>query len=621
MPKSHVEELMKVWLCLLKDATVAFPALRDEFDKDIVRLTSTVRQRGIGVFLTDLPAICKHLDGCLARGEYSASGLPLTKMVSKAIQIPKFLRGMYLLIFDSTGCLKGDADHEAVFFLRQILNFGKKVSLQCPQGAVVSEVADFASVDRALPPLYKEYWQASTITDAERAYATRSFRVAYASLYQNGGEVPRTIRGHDMTLLGIVDAVSAILTSTLGSYDPSEWKCKHGPGAVSDVKGPTNKYCWTNWSPKLDSVFPIADYGFHSWQSWARNSDLPVAEDEPYSRLIAVRKTFSKPRLIAAEPREHQWCQQNCWDYFCNRVGQTWISRFISFRDQSLNQQLCLKGSLDGSLLTMDLSSASDRLTPGVVGAFFRHNPCLVDALRATRTRFLRQDICEDIPSEIELRKFSTMGSAVTFPVQSLVFLGLSISAALFSAGQAPTVENIKSLEGRVAVFGDDIIAPVECRQVLQSLLEGLSFKVNTAKTYSEGNFRESCGVDAFRGECVTPIYWKGELGTNSNAIASTVECANNFYSKFLLHTRAYVASTVRRDIPYVSARSSVPGLQSRVAFALDLPMRYNHNLQREEVRHAACCSSSRRTVTEDDTSLFQFFTEEPHHLLSGHMV
>jgi hypothetical protein len=409
--------------------------------------------------------------------------------------------------------------------------------------------------------------------------------------------------------------VSAYLTTSLGAYKPDEWRCKHGPGAISDVKGPTNKYCWTNWSQRLESVFPIADYGFHNWLSWARNCDNPIADDEPFSRLIAVKKTFTKPRLIAAESREHQWCQQNCWDYFCKRVGQTWISGFISFRDQSLNQNLCLEGSQDGSLMTMDLSAASDRLTPGVVGSFFRHNPCLVDALRASRTRFMQQHICKDVPSMLALRKFSTMGSAVTFPVQSLVFLGLSLTAALHCAKLGATPKNIKAMERRVAVFGDDIIAPKECRDVLQSLLEGLAFKVNVAKTFSEGNFRESCGVDAFRGGDVTPIYWKGELGTNSNAIASTIECANNFYSKFLMHTRAYVASTVPRGFPYVSARSSVGGLKSRVPVSLDLPRRFNRELQREEVRIATCSCSAKRTATDDDTSLFQFFTEEPNPL------
>lgn len=611
MSKSHVEELRNVWLHLVKDACVRFPALRDEFDRDIVRLSSTIKQRGIGVFLVDLPALGKHLDGCLAKGEYSASGLPLSRVVSKAIQIPKFLRGMYLLIFDSTGCLKGDVDHEAVFFLRQLLYVGKKVSLPCPHVATLSEVAEFAAIDQGLPEPSR-FWNVPHPSESDRRDATRNFRDIFA-VNSSGERVDSQQNERSIVeLLSILDVVSGILTSTLGPYKPEEWRFKHGPGAISDVKGPTNKYCWTNWSDRLESVFPIADYGFHNWQSWARNHDNPVMNDEPFSRLIAVRKTFTKPRLIAAEAREHQWCQQNCWDYFCSRVGQTWISDFISFRDQSLNQNLCLEGSRDGSLLTLDLSAASDRLTPSVVGAFFRHNPCLLDALRASRTRVMQQDISNDVPSTILLRKFSTMGSAVTFPVQSLVFLGLSISAALFCAGQRATPRNIKALKGKVAVFGDDIIAPRECRKVLQLLLEMLHFKVNVAKTFSDGKFRESCGVDAFRGGDVTPVYWKGELGSNSNALASTIECANNFYSKFLLHTASYVASTVRKGFPYVSMRSSVFGFKSRVPVSLNLPRRFNRDLQRDEVRHATCCSSSRRSATEDDTSLFQFFIEEP---------
>jgi hypothetical protein len=617
MSNRHVqEELLSLWCALARDCATRFPATQVDLDRDIIRLRNAVKQRGITTLVVDLPALGKHLDRCLDSGEYKASGLPLSRGISKAVKIPKFLRGIYLLVFNGNGTLKGDLEHDAVFFLRQLLYFGKKTSLSCPATAVASEVASFADVDSRLPQP-DNYWAAAYPDTASLQRVRRRF----VEIFGTGGdgndeEGPGQVTGYPdsirVKLLDALDKVSRVIVSTLGHFDASHWRFKHGPGAVSDVKGPTNKYCWTNWSPRLERAFPIADYGFHSYLSWSRNIDTIVGEDEPASRLIAVKKTYTKPRLIAAEPRENQWCQQCCWSFFGSRVAGSWIGGLISFRDQTLNQDLCLRGSLTGGLATVDLSAASDRLTPGVVGAFFRDSPSLLDALQSSRTRFVQQDLVKSVPARIELRKFSTMGSACTFPLQSIVFLGVALACTLVKRGLRVTEGNIRGLRGEVAVFGDDIVLPSDCRADLEFLLEVLHFKVNTAKTYSEGNFRESCGVDAFRGRDVTPAYWVSTTGRNPIEIASRIECANNFYSKFLPHASSWVASTIPRGFPYVSARSGVLGLQSRCKPVLPPHKRWNNGLQREEVRILTIQSRVVRTKTNDDSALFQFFTEEP---------
>jgi len=618
MSNRHVqEELLSLWCALARDCAVRFPATQVDLDRDIIRLRNAVKQRGITTLVVDLPALGKHLDRCLDSGEYKASGLPLSRGISKAVKIPKFLRGIYLLVFHGNGTLKGDLEHDAVFFLRQLLYFGKKTSLSCPPSAVASEVASFADVDSRLPQP-DQYWVEASPSSASLQRIRRTFVESFGTrCYRDDGEGSKTCEGRGTTIKGVklldaLDKVSRVLVSTLGLFDASHWRFKHGPGAVSDVKGPTNKYCWTNWSPRLERAFPIADYGFHSYLSWSRNIDTIVGEDEPASRLIAVKKTYTKPRLIAAEPRENQWCQQCCWSYFGSRVAGSWIGGLISFRDQTLNQNLCLRGSLTGSLATVDLSAASDRLTPGVVGSFFRDNLSLLDALQSSRTRFVQQDLIKSVPARIELRKFSTMGSACTFPLQSIVFLGVALACTLVKRGLRVTEENIKGLRGEVAVFGDDIVIPSDCRADLEMLLEVLHFKVNVAKTYSEGNFRESCGVDAFRGGDVTPAYWVSSTGRTPIEIASRIECANNFYSKFLLHASSWVASTIPTGFPYVSARSGVLGLKSRCKPTLPSHKRWNKELQREEVRVLTIQSRTPRTQTNDDTALFQFFTEEP---------
>jgi hypothetical protein len=416
------------------------------------------------------------------------------------------------------------------------------------------------------------------------------------------------------TLLMNLDKISSFVATTLGRYDRTEWRFRHGPGAISERIGPTNKYCWSNWSNRLEVEYPIADCGFHNYCSWAGSSRLEdIGSLEPASRLLAVPKTFTGPRLIAAEPSEHMWCQQNLWHYMASRVQDSWISDFVRFRDQSRNQHLCRRGSEDGSLATVDLSAASDRVTCHFVGQYFRSNPGLILALRSTRTRYLRQEINPRVESLVELRKFSTMGSACTFPIQSLAFLGICLAAVATKRGLKVSPRSIRALCGEVAVFGDDLIIPEDSRELLFQALEVLHFKVNVNKSFWTGRFRESCGVDAFMGESVTPAYWRNLCSSKPESIASTIEVRNNFYSKFLLRTSARIASTIPvTSVPSVAMNSGVCGLTSFTSRWLKRDKRWNPQLQRIECKVRAFTARNPRTPITDDSALFQYFTESP---------
>jgi hypothetical protein len=169
------------------------------------------------------------------------------------------------------------------------------------------------------------------------------------------------------------------------------------------------------------------------------------------------------------------------------QVTCSWVSLFITFRDQTRNQQLCLEGSRTSDLATVDLSAASDRMTCDVVGLIFRRNPHLLLGLQASRTRFVTQNLVSDLPTEIRLRKFSTMGSACTFPIQSIVFLTIVIASVLCQRNKSVTLRNICDLFGEVSVFGDDIIVPNDSRDLLYRALETMFFSVNTDKSFGIG--------------------------------------------------------------------------------------------------------------------------------------
>lgn len=612
MSNCHVRELIKVYACIFADASSAFPAMRGEFEKDLARLNRLVVQRGIHTYVVDLPAVGKHLDKCLAGGQYKLSGLPLTKRFSGRVVIPKFLRGLYLLVFHETGHLREDYNVEAIIFLRQILFGAKKATLNCSEEAVNREINEFLELDASLPEV-SDFWSSDKATkdDVVKEFTGFSKSPHFTSRVTQDS-TPEGVE--ERVLLMNLDMTSSIIATTLGRFDHRDWSFRHGPGAISERTGPFNKYSLLNWPDRLENAFPLADCGYHNYASWAAGtiSQEKTSYEVP-SRLIDVPKTYTKPRLIAAEPSEHQWCQQNLWHYFCSRVESTMLGGFVRFRDQTLNQVLCKRGSSDGSLATVDLSSASDRVTCETVGQMFRSNPGLVLSLQSSRTRFVKQTQLFNWPVVNELRKFSTMGSACTFPVQSMVFLAVALASVLTKRHVRVTPENIRRLLGEVAVFGDDIIVPVDCRALFVRCLEILHFKVNTDKSHWTGRFRESCGVDAFDGVDVTPVYWRSPNRGTPDSIASTIEVSNNFYRKWFLTTSSYLASTVPRLIPLVSVESGVCGLKSFVA---PLPshyrVRWNGQLHRMESLVLGFRSRVQKTPITDDSALLQFFTEAP---------
>jgi len=614
MSKCHVSELSNVYRAIFQDAKYAFPTLEMEFERDLTRLLSLVEHRGIRVYLEDLPAVAKHLDRCLDGGQYILSGLPLTKRFSGRVVIPKFLRGLYLLVFHETGRLKEDASVEAVFFLRQILSAAKKAVFALDDSKIEDEVLEFVKVDESLPEL-DEFWSAKPtdpIFRKEPEYYGYSTSPLYA---ERISALPTHQRGQLTVFLAALDFMSGAVTSSLGSYDPGRWSFKHGPGAVSEVTGPSNKYYWKNWSNSLESEYPIADYGFHSYASWADRAYYrdDIGSEEPASRMVAVPKSFSKPRLIAAEPSENMWCQENLAHFFSDRARATWIDNFVRFNDQGLNQQLCKVGSLVGTLATVDLSAASDRVTCHAVGHLFRSNPRLLRCLRASRTRSVVQKYTTKVESSIQLRKFSTMGNACTFPVESLLFFCTAMAATLVSRELPWTQKSIESLIGEVAVYGDDIVIPVDSRELFVTALEVLHFKVNSSKSFWSGNFRESCGVDSFRGVTVTPAFWKIGYDGGPESLASVVATSNNFYQKFMLNAAAYLASTLPRLVPTVAQHSGVFGLETRLEVSNpSLRERWNSDLQRFEILVLTTMMSQKRSPTNDDTAILQFLTEDP---------
>lgn len=449
---------------------------------------------------------------------------------------------------------------------------------------------------------------------------------------------------------------------------------KHGPGAVADLSKKEFKYDFPYWPAKLEAFFPFEQNGVTVFRGTGEEPDgsdsglqstvfphsgkvpsdvhqvdcasLPLfgneqthpmdgSEDcspnfsgvqrsrpsisEPFSRLYAVPKTAKGPRLIAAEPTAHQWCQQFTLKFLSERMSGLFGSYFVTLRDQEPSKRMASIASLTGTLATVDLSSASDRLSCWLVERAFRRNPSLLRVLHSHRTRGLINPMDGEY---FQLRKFATQGTAVTFPVQSLIFLVIALTASGFRTRDAAdwcvsTSPRLRQFRSQVRVFGDDIIIPKHGYEDLCLLLTTLGLKVNTEKSFHRGAFRESCGGDYFMGYDVTPIKTKSLSSAGPTARQSLIDYSNNLFQKGLWNAARAVESTipdwVYRNLPVVSARASGCGLVSFVGSSVDhLRKRWNKDLQRYEVRSYNVMSVSRRKKTTSTNAVLQYFAENP---------
>ncbi|UJQ85764.1 MAG: putative replicase protein [Tuwendivirus faecivivens] len=636
MTKSYQLCLSGVLKALFLDAKSSFPDCHLELEKDESRLLRCVDRRGIRVYTLDLPALGKHFDKCLADGAWSKCGLALSRVVGSGsdLALPALFGSLLIRVFDASGVLRPDPDIGAIAFLRQFYCFGKKVMLPCADSATFESVEEFYRVDEAISRPNLD-WDGSDFDSSEaRKFDLVSFRDLGWNGRRDYGESFWSFPGAgfeddehlSIGLLLSIQHVSDILAWELGYFSPKKFRPKHGPGAVSDLKGGRFKYAFPSWPERLSTVFPYSEFAFANEGLW---SDAAQAEflgeassltcEEPVSKLCIVPKTQKSPRLIAAEPVAHQWCQQIVWDFFRERyLSSPILSKFVHFHDQTWNQDLARRASIDGSHWTVDLSSASDRLSCRLVERIFRASPALLDALYASRTRFIVQDVDKKSPMMHKLKKFSTMGSACTFPVQSHVFLCIALGACRYLDGKGAfrTKEELLDYAGEVLVFGDDLIVPSDAGKYLESALGYLGFKVNQSKTYRTGRFRESCGLDAFAGHDVTPAYVTRPVqASNPESIVSIVECANNFHMKGYWHAAAELRSTVPPGllIPVVGADSGLWGDRSFSGSYVDhLQKRWNSKLQRWEMRVHRVSADVSRYDQSHWGQLLQFFTEDP---------
>jgi len=632
--KSQVNALLHVQQGLRKDVQAAYPALKG-LDFDFERLSLYCQTRGLTLFTLDLPNLDSLLLQGLETGRLVCNG-PLSKMVSKQVRVPRLFSGLWLRVFDRDACLRQGADVTAVFFLRQLCCLGKRIQVDCSPDRIQATLENYHGIERTLRPPTLRWGSDRLVVDeignqlsfADCAFDSSSHTPLFGGKsnpkdcltkeeeeewwreYKSRRLLTRAQQVCDLVIGSFMPFCSVSQSSVLEEYGQGT-SLKHGPGAVAERRGESEKSDFPNWPAKLQSQFPYELIGKTVGSDQVRPINHEVA-----SRLICVPKTAKGPRLIAAEPTSHMWCQQSMRWFLNFQVERLFGSFFIDFSDQGKSGNLVLRASENRELATVDLSDASDRLSCWTVERAFRSNPSILLGLHAARTRYLRDDVSK-VPSFLNLRKFASQGTAVTFPVQSIVFLCLALSVSI--KGDI-TWDNIWKVRDQVRVFGDDIIIPAHGYEQLVTLMTKLELKVNMAKSYVSGNFRESCGTDGFSGYDVTPVKPKTLVADSPASCQAVVDTTNNLFNKGLWHAsyslESLLPARLRRGIRIVGrAEAGFAGLTSFCGGdESHLIKRWNPRLHRNEVRVWSLSVQTRSRDRQGFSAMLDFVSSIHNH-------
>lgn len=292
------------------------------------------------------------------------------------------------------------------------------------------------------------------------------------------------------------------------------------------------------------------------WDGTRHILGFPSVEQDPDQwtvQPITVPKNAKRRRVIAPE---HVWRQvemsplAQMFDHNM-AISSVRDSKYpvILLHNQSVSRTAA-KLSADPSsyrrYATIDLSHASDSVSEALVRTIFCEHA---------------GDVCKYVARYLRVGKkrvvkylYSTAGSKLTFPVESIVFASIAYTAtelhSVFSNGLTML---------RPIVYGDDIMVDERCAELCIEILEHFGFKVNISKSFSAGNFKESCGVESWMGVDVSSSFFPRHQFSNRK---NGKVCADDVASLCELQHRVFEFKTASSFlIDYV--RSLMPKMTS----------------------------------------------------------
>lgn len=324
----------------------------------------------------------------------------------------------------------------------------------------------------------------------------------------------RVILSSTPKLEAILIVARALMHNILTDFDEEEWfsMAQHGPGATVGVK-----YKDTSVEAKLTfpisltaRVAPLMDrYLAYNFQLRAAveefNRENPLSGRYTFvtgSQATTVEKNTDIRRFISKEPTGNMFFQQGLMGMMYRRMEVFGLDVRV-LPDQ--HKVRAMISSITSQEATIDWSSASDCNSRELLKWLMPPKWFSVaDMVRSTCTNINGTDV--------ELNMFSTMGNAVTFPLETLVFYTLGHALIHLNTGNRSRFLNWDHNYGAISVFGDDCIVPSEIAEEYIHVLTQVGFLINSEKSFyrpQDVGFRESCGGDYLHGYDVRPYSLK----------------------------------------------------------------------------------------------------------------
>ncbi len=509
---------------------------RTSTSRDLKTVTARLEHEGLSFLTITLADFGKDLQKALDQGSV---GHDQFAGFQRTGSLPRFLGGFFDQVFDrKSGRLLPDPSVTCIQALRQFTLMWAKMSLPCTPAREKAAIEGYVECERQI-------------------------READATIDQN--LVDRYTRIGRLLWSDVFSSVDKQIFD--GDIIP-----RHSSGATADRLRGNAKWGQQEWTRRLERVFP---HGEHLAPSWRYFQDLAgVVLHEPGTerpvRVITVPKTLKTPRIIAIEPTCMQYMQQGLLASITEAVEADDIcSALIGWSSQVPNNTLAREGSRNGTLATLDLSEASDRVSNQHVRRLLQNHPNLAEGIDSCRSRKA------DVPDHgvIRLAKFASMGSALTFPIEAMVFATIIFVGIEDALNRPISRKDVRSLLGSVRVYGDDIIVPVDYVLPVISRLEDFGLRVNKNKSFWTGKFRESCGKDYYDGVDVSIVRVRTSFPADRKdvrEIVSTVSLRNQLYKLSYWRSARYIDDYfegLKIPLPVVAETSPVLGRHSFLGY------------------------------------------------------
>jgi len=550
-----MKSLMRFWQIMLANAGIRCGVCTI---RDSQRVSDRFEHEGLSFLTITLPNFAKDLEKDLDQGYVAPTSYA---GFSRRRGLPQFLGGFLELVFDrENGCLRDDVNIEAIICLRQLTMLMGKIEVECTEKRTKAAFSGYVTTEAEVK-----------LSDACRSESQKDdFRRMAAELF------------------------GPLFSNVEEKIYYGELVPKHGPGATADRLRGNAKFMQETWTTRLEHVFPYWEFarlGIVRSENDLDNVTWLEPGAEVPTKVTAVPKTLKTPRLIAEEPTCMQYMQQGIsHELVVGIENHQVLGSLIGFKNQEPNRFMAEWGSVFGDLATLDLSEASDRVSNQHVRDLLSSSPLLRGAVEACRSRKA------DVPGNgvIRLAKFASMGSALTFPVEAMVFLTIvfiAIEKHLIGKGELKHRFSMRDLAARgqyhflvdsVRVYGDDIVVPVDFAESVTRELEAFGLRVNRSKSFWTGKFRESCGGDFYDGQDVTPVRCRRVFPSSQSdaqELMSLVSLRNQLYWRGWWQAVVFLDEKIRvlTPFPIVLDTSPVKGRQSVFSYESKRMHRHYH--------------------------------------------